>query len=91
MVKCISVIEFIMWMNKIWTDKYDDTIHIALQSLNPRFVVAFSFFSVKRPQWVSTAIEISYHSFFWGFSVRVTADRATVDRWIVQICCFVIE
>jgi hypothetical protein len=67
--------------NKIWTDKYKDTIHVFLQRLNAGFVVALRFFPVKRPERISTAVETTYHA---GFCVRIIGDR-TFTR--VVNCC----
>jgi hypothetical protein len=56
--------ESVTGTDKIWTDKYKDTIHVVLQRLNPGFVVALRFFSIKRPERVGTAIKIAYHARF---------------------------
>jgi hypothetical protein len=63
-----------MGTRKIWTDKYKDTIHIVLQSLNAGFVVALSFFPIKGPEGISTTIKIAYHT---RFSAGILGDRAT--------------
>jgi hypothetical protein len=66
--------ESVIGTGRIWTDKYKDTIHVIFQRLNLSFVVTLSFFPVKSPERVGTAVEIAYHA---GFSTRVIGDRAT--------------
>ena len=71
--------------DKIWTDKYKDTIHVFLQRLNAGFVVALRFFSVKGPERISTAVEITYHV---GFCARIIGDRTfarVVNYWLLLL------
>jgi hypothetical protein len=63
--------------DKIWTDKYKDTIHIVLQSLNASFVVALSFLPINGPKGVRTAVKIAYHA---RLSTGIIGDRATFGR-----------
>ena len=51
--------------------------------------MAFGFLAVKGPQRVSAAIEISY-SLFLGLSVRATIGVASIDRWAIKICYFLL-
>ena len=74
--------ESVIGMDKIWTDEYKDTIHVILQRLNPGFVVALRFFSVKRPERVGTAIKIAYHA---RLSAGIIGHRATLAR-VVNDC-----
>jgi len=68
-------------MNKLWTDEYVDAIHVFLQSLNLRLVVALGFLSVKGPEPVSTAVKVTDNVlFFWSW---VRLGTTTVDRWTV--------
>jgi hypothetical protein len=69
---CISIADSVIGTGKIWTDKYKDSFHILLQSLDAGFVVALGFFPVKRPEWISTAVETTYHV---GFCARIIGDR----------------
>ena len=69
---CISITDLIIGTDKIWTDKYKDSIHILLQRLDAGFVVALGFFPIKRPQRISSAVEITYHAGFWA---RIIGDR----------------
>ena len=62
---------------KIWTDKYKNTIHVVLQSLNPGLVVALCFFPVKRPEGVGTAVKIANHA---RFLARIIDNRATFAK-----------
>jgi hypothetical protein len=52
------------------TDKYEDAIHVVLQSLNVGLVMALRFLSVKCPECVGTTVKIAYHALFFGISVR---------------------
>jgi len=77
------------WMDKMWTDKYENAIHIILQSLNPRLIAALGFCPIKRPECVGTTVEIAYHALFLGLSVRAVAASNAVDRWwVVDHCLF---
>ena len=74
--------ESVTGTDKIWTDKYKDTIHVILQRLNPGFVVTLCFFPVKSPERVGTAIKIAYHA---RFSARILGNRTTFAR-VVNDC-----
>jgi hypothetical protein len=78
---CISIAGSVVGTDKIWTDKYKDAIHILLQRSNAGFVVALGFFPVKRPERISTAVEITYHA---GFCFRIIGDRTSA--WVVNYC-----
>jgi hypothetical protein len=73
------VTESVIGADKIWTDKYKDTVHVVLQSLDAGIVVALSFFPVKSPERVSTPVEIAYHA---QLLARIIGDRVTFSRVI---------
>ena len=70
----IGLTESVISTDEIWTNKYKDTIHVVLQSLDLGLVVALCFVPVKRPEGVGTAVKIAYHARFWA---RIITDRAT--------------
>ena len=73
----VSTTESVINRDKIWTDKYKDTIHVFLQRLNASSVVVLGFCPVKRPEGVITAVKIAYHARFLN---SIFGDRATFAR-----------
>src|SRR6266849_1601827 len=59
----------------MWTDEYEDAIHIVLQSLNEGFVVALCFFPINTPEGIGTALKVTNHA---RILARIIGIGATV-------------
>lgn len=66
--------------DRIWTDKYKHPVHVVLQSLNPRFVMALCFFPIKSPESISTALEVTNHARILARIIGISDTLATLAR-----------
>jgi hypothetical protein len=77
-------------VDKIWTDEYEDTVHVVFECLDLSLVTTLGFLSVKGPESVGAAVKVAYHALFFGLSARVVA-RCDVDRPFVKRYSFLNE